>query len=124
MGRRVPVFAVRLGEDPYGFIGRFQAFNGNGRPRAALALELFECFVKHSQLQRDMSDVTVGLFEASNNYMDARSRVNNLELLEFWDQTYSDRVLEALKQNSQVSGAFGVRKKVEALVQKWGASNG
>ncbi len=71
-----------------------------------------------------MSDVTVGLFEASNNYMDARSRVNNLELLEFWDQTYSDRVLEALKQNSQVSGAFGVRKKVEALVQKWGASNG
>jgi hypothetical protein len=42
MGRGVPVFAVRLGETPYGFIGRFQAFNGNGKASADLARELFD----------------------------------------------------------------------------------
>jgi TIR domain len=31
MGRGVPTFAIRLGETPYGFIGRFQAFNGTRR---------------------------------------------------------------------------------------------
>jgi len=28
MGRGVPVYSVHFGEAPYGFIGRFQAFNG------------------------------------------------------------------------------------------------
>ena len=31
MGRALPVFTVRLGQDPYGFMGRFQAFNGHGK---------------------------------------------------------------------------------------------
>ena len=31
MGRGVPVFAVRFGETPYGFIGRFQALNGRNK---------------------------------------------------------------------------------------------
>ena len=31
MGRGLPVFAVRFGQDPYGFIGRFQAFSGTGK---------------------------------------------------------------------------------------------
>jgi hypothetical protein len=34
MGRGVPACTVRLGETPYGFIGRFQAFNGNGKEAA------------------------------------------------------------------------------------------
>jgi TIR domain len=40
MGHGVPAFAVRFGQDPYGFIGRFQAFNGNGKDAATLAQEL------------------------------------------------------------------------------------
>jgi len=34
MGRGVPVFSVRFGQDPYGFIGRFQAFQGEGKSAA------------------------------------------------------------------------------------------
>ena len=38
MGRAVPVCAVRFGETPYGFIGRFQAFNGTNSKPSELAL--------------------------------------------------------------------------------------
>jgi len=39
MGRGFPTFAVRFGEDPYGFIGRFQAFNGTAKQAIVLARE-------------------------------------------------------------------------------------
>ena len=41
MGAGIPIFSVRFGQDPYGFIGRFQAFNGNGKNGEELAIELF-----------------------------------------------------------------------------------
>ena len=46
MGRGIPVFSVRLGQVPYGFIGRFQAFNGNGKSQKDLATELFEVLLQ------------------------------------------------------------------------------
>jgi hypothetical protein len=65
MGRGLPVFAVRYGQDPYGFIGRFQAFAGGGKTPGALARELFDAYRKHKQTQKRMAEVLVALFEAS-----------------------------------------------------------
>ncbi len=42
MGRGLPVFSIRFDQDPYGFIGRFQAFNGNGKTVENLAREIFD----------------------------------------------------------------------------------
>jgi len=50
MGRGVPAFAVRFGQDPYGFIGRFQAFNGEGKTATVLARELFDAYRKNKEL--------------------------------------------------------------------------
>jgi hypothetical protein len=63
MGRGVPVFAVRFGETPYGFIGRFQAFNGKGKSPSELARELFDSYRKNEKTQKRMSEVLVKLFE-------------------------------------------------------------
>lgn len=49
MGRGLPVYSVRFGQDPYGFIGRFQAFTAKGKNPLALAQELFESFRKNKQ---------------------------------------------------------------------------
>jgi hypothetical protein len=53
MGRGLPTFAVHLGQDPYGFIGRFQAFNGYGKDPLELARDLFDAFLKHKQTEED-----------------------------------------------------------------------
>lgn len=50
MGRGVPTFAVRLGKDPYGFIGRFQAFNGIGKSAESLAREIFRVAQKQKSI--------------------------------------------------------------------------
>jgi TIR domain-containing protein len=119
MGRGVPAFAIRLGETPYGFIGRFQAFNGNGKTAQALARELFDAYRKNKQTQRRMAEVLIGLFEQSGSYAEAKVRVGYLEELEVWEPSFSSRILSATQTNSQVSDSFGVSRRVEKLIQKW-----
>ena len=119
MGRGVPVVAVRLGQDPYGFIGRFQAFNGQGENAPALAKELFDAFRKGKQTQRRMSDVLVGLFEESGSFAQAKERVGYVEELTTWDPSYVSRLRAALKNNSQISGSWDVPDRVKALAKKW-----
>ncbi|HEV2314720.1 MAG TPA: toll/interleukin-1 receptor domain-containing protein [Candidatus Acidoferrales bacterium] len=120
MGRGIPVFSVRFCEDdPYGFIGRFQAFNGNGKAVEALAKELFDAYRKNKQTQHRMAEGLIGLFEASGSFALARTRVAYLEELERWEPSFSTRILAALKNNRQIADSWGVDTRVNALVEKW-----
>jgi hypothetical protein len=121
MGRSVPAFAVRLGETPYGFIGRFQAFKGNGKTAAELAREIFDAFRKNKQTQRRMSEVLVALFEESGTFAESKERMGFLEELEVWDPSFPARLRAAVQANNQVSGSWGVPQRVERLIAKWGA---
>lgn len=73
MGRGVPVFSVRLGQDPYGFIGRFQAFAGNEKTASTLAQELFHSFRKNKRCQGKMAEPLVRLFENSSSFAEAKT---------------------------------------------------
>ncbi len=101
MGRGVPAFAVSFGQDPYGFIGRFQAFNGKNKTAAELARELFEAYRKNKQTQRRMGEVLVGLFEESGSFADAKVRIAYLEDLEVWEPSFSTRVRSAAGSHGQ-----------------------
>lgn len=122
MGRGLPVFAVRLGHDPYGFIGRFQAFAGLGKPALEVARELFDAYRKNKQTQRRMADVLVGLFEESGSFAEARARIGYLEELEVWEPGFAPRIEAAAEANSQIEGSWGVSERVAALAKKWAAN--
>lgn len=122
MGRGLPVFAVRFGEDPYGFIGRFQAFAGQGKQAATLARELFDAYRKNKQSQRRMAEVLVSLFEDSGSFADAKARIGYLEELDVWQSGFSPRIDAAAETNSQISGSWYVPERAAALVKKWAAS--
>jgi hypothetical protein len=119
MGRGVPVFTVCAGQDPYGFIGRFQAFQGTDKSSPRLARELFDAYRRNRQTQRRMSEVVVGLFEQSNSFAEATARVGYLEDLEHWEPSYAARLRSALRANNQISRAWGVPDRLNALMSKW-----
>lgn len=119
MGRGLPAFAIELGQVPYGFIGRFQAFNGKGKSAVQLAEEVFDAYCKNKQTQRRMSEVLVGLFEASASFAEAKRLIRYLEELEVWEPTFAERIRVAAKENGQVGHSFGVPRRVAALARKW-----
>lgn len=124
MGRGLPVFAIRFGQDPYGFIGRFQAFSGQDKSAFAIARELFDSYRKNKQSQRRMAEVLVSLFEDSGSFSEAKSRIGYLEELTVWESSFVSRIEAALKANSQISGSWNVPERTAALTKKWSASSG
>jgi hypothetical protein len=119
LGRGVPVFTVRCGADPYGFVSRFQAFNGAGKSAPQNSQELFDAARVHKKLQSKMADVLVDLFINSGNFASAKARISFLEDLTTWDASYSERLTKALKTNSQIQGSWGVPEQVAKLLKKW-----
>lgn len=117
MGRGVPAFAVQLGETPYGFIARFQAFNGH-RPVDELAGELFDSFRKNKQTQQKTSEAVIALFEDSRSFAEAKRNMGFLEQLEVWEPSFSSRIRAAVQHNEQVGGSWGVQGRVESLIKK------
>lgn len=121
MGRGIPSFSVRFDQDPYGFIGRFQAFNGDRKSPEDLAKEIFDKLRTHKQTERRMAEIIVTRFENSYSFQNAKSNMRLLEELGIWNPGFSERVRGAAHSNSQVAGSWGVPGRVEALCQKWEA---
>jgi hypothetical protein len=119
LGRGIPVFAVRLGADPHGFVSRFQAFSGYGKTPIQLAKELFEAAIDHKKLQDKMADVVIDLFVNSGTFASAKKRIGYVERLKVWDPSYTPRIEKALKHNDQIYGAWGVPEQVKLLLKKW-----
>lgn len=119
MGRGIPVFSISFGQDPYGFIGRFQAFNGNAKTAVSLARELFDAYRTNKQTQKRMSEILISLFENSECYADAKERIGYLEELDMWEPSFATRIRSASNNNPQISEAWGVPEKVKALINKW-----
>lgn len=120
MGRGLPAFSVRFDQDPYGFIGRFQAFNGNGKTADNLAKEIFDVLRQHKQTQRRMAEVLVARFESSYSFQNAKDNMTLLEELDTWSRNYSERIEKAVENNGQIEGSWGVPERVKSLVESWG----
>lgn len=118
MGRGLPTFAVKFGEDPYGFVGRFQAFNGREKDVGTLASEIFGSYCRHRQTRRQMSEVAVHLFEVSESFAEAKARISMVERIDFWKPSFANRLKTAVLENSQIKGAFGVAERVNRLVRE------
>lgn len=119
LGRGVPVFTVKIGADPHGFVSRFQAFVGKGKTPEQIAEELFAAALSHKLLQHTLANAVVSQFEKSSSYADAKAKVALVERLTVWSPTFSQRLEEAASQNGQISGSFGVPSRVARLVKKW-----
>jgi hypothetical protein len=120
MGRGLPVFSVRFDQDPYGFIGRIQAFNGNGKTADNLAKEIFDVLCQHKQTQRRMVEVLVARFESSCSFQNAKDNMTLLEELDTWSRNYSERIEKAVENNGQIESSWGVPERVKSLVESWG----
>ena len=122
MGRGKPVFALNFGNPPYGFIGRFQAFPAFGKTPEKLASNIFDALKKHPQTRAIAARQVVALFEASSSFKAANARMAMVEELELWEPSFSERLSNAVETNSQIKGAFGVTKRVKAVIEKRGKS--
>jgi hypothetical protein len=118
LGRGLPIVSVRMGQDPYGFLGREQAISGAEVLDAKLAQAIFEVFVKNKQTKKRMAESIVRRFTSSNTFAEAKQNFNLLRQSVYWDKQLSAAVGLAGEQNSQISGSFGLPAKLRRFLKQ------
>jgi hypothetical protein len=99
--RKIPIIPINLGKNPYGFIGKFQG----------LKCDLDDEFGKIISvlLGKDsrMVDHFITLVENSKSFAQSNLLSTYLSKIERLDNTQIERLLDAIKFNSQVSSSIG-----------------
>ncbi len=99
-GRSVPIISIRLGKDPYGFIGKFQAL-----PCAwdTAALEIAKILIK----QDGMLNAYIKAVQDCGSFEDGNSISVLLSLIEKLSTKQISDLVAAYNSNGNVKGSYG-----------------
>ena len=103
IGRGIPIVAVRLGKDPYGFIGKYQGLPGADKNEAELAKELFKLFLKHDEIRSLATDAWVVAIENIQDYDHGNSLAEFLPMI---NELTSDQVIRIVRAYNDSGSAL------------------
>ena len=99
-GRHVPVIAIRMGKDPYGLIGRFQALTASWD---TLPQALVELLIQHNK----MKDAFIGAIENCTSFDDANKLAKIFPKIDKMAPSQITKIISVVNNNTQVSGSYG-----------------
>jgi hypothetical protein len=115
LGRDLLIIPVRMGQDPYGFIGKFQAIAFNDIN--SLAEDIFLTLQKNKKTNHKMATSIIYKFENSESFESAKSNISLVEESTYWDRILLQRIQNAIENNSQIKHSFGVPEKVKQIIR-------
>jgi hypothetical protein len=119
IGRGVLIIPVRLGMDPFGFIGRYQGYQGDKCTPPQIAEAVFRIIAKHPQTSSRMAACLVQLFERVNSWEDARHYFPLIEKCDGLDGRLASRISHALETNEKIREAWGIPERITKLLARF-----
>lgn len=120
IGKTKLLVPIRLGIDPYGFMGKYQGIPGRGKKAEELAREIATALLNSPSTKFKMSEALINKFINSNSYMESRSNIVLLENLDKLTEKQAKAIADALNTNDQIYDAFGVARRTKAVLKKHG----
>ena len=103
-GRGVPIISVKLGKDPYGFIGKFQALSCSWEKAPA---EIAKILIK----KEPMVNAYINAIRDCLNFDNANKLAELLPLLDRLSETQIEKIQKAFNENGQVHDSYGFNGK-------------
>ena len=100
LARGVPMVAVKLGRDPYGFIGKFQALTSTWDNAHKALIPLL---MKNDR----MVSAYIGALRECGSFDEGNELAIALPAIENLSESQADEMVAAYNDNSQLSGSFG-----------------
>jgi hypothetical protein len=116
LGRGIPVIPVRCGTDPYGLFGKHQAISADLAKLQEAAPKIAEVIAQQDHLKVRFTEATVDSIVLAYSFKNAK---NAMKQLQSTRAALSDaqilRLLEAVRDNSQVRDAHGVPPQIRSI---------
>lgn len=99
VGRDVLIISIRKGLDPYGFIGKYQGMQGEGKTIGQVADIMFQILANHTKTKGKMAGSIVDLILLSNNIEDATGKLKLLRRIETLPERHLEKIREKAPTN-------------------------
>jgi len=115
-GRNKIIIPVRMGKDPYGFIGRYQAVSYTNESQ--LAEDIFSLLLNHHKSSLNMSNALMYKFENSHSFEEAKTTWRKLERIPHWTKELEKRFYAARESNYQIQRTYAVPTNIDYYVER------
>lgn len=123
LGKGALVIPVRLGVDPYGFLGKIQAVSGSLDAPDRLVCSLVDLLIKNHATRESMREALVVSLEKSPSFATAKAVSRKLESVEEFTRDQMERMEAAVRMNDQVANSFGVPDCIQGIIQRFASQH-
>ncbi len=120
IGRKVPIVPLKVGIDPYGFIGKYQALQAKDRIPKDIAKEIIELLAAKPQIAFKISNALVGCLESSSSWAEAKRIMDLIEKCRQFSDDALERLKAAPRGNAQVRESWSVPERIKKIVENIG----
>jgi hypothetical protein len=118
IGRGVFILPLRYGQDPYGFIAKYQALTLQNDLWSWHAKEIFKSLANNPSTHSRIAECVLSAFEQSGSWEGTRGLMGLLEEFKSLDHPQLERILATIDSNLKVKDSWGVPGRARALVQR------
>lgn len=116
LGRDLLIIPIRIGKDPYGFIGKFQAITF--KDIETTALTIFKSLMLNKKTSKKMAYSMIYKLENSNSFHEAKNNIDLISYVEYWDKKLIRKLKASQNNNGQIKNSFGVPERINYLVSE------
>ena len=105
VGRGSLIIPIRKGMDPYGFIGKYQGMQGDGKTIRQVADRVFRILSNHPKTKEKLAGDLVHQITLANDAEDAAKKLNLLRSFEALPQKHLEKIRENYTGNKIIIGS-------------------
>lgn len=118
LGRGVIVIAVKLGQDPYGLAGKYQAISGSFSDPDSLAKAIVNSLLANAQSHSQMRRALVKAFCESKSFPNTQKLKNSILRVKDFTDAEKSLLENACKSNIKIAEAYWVPEAIYKLIGK------
>jgi TIR domain len=114
---RKTIIPVRLGMDPYGFMGKFQGLQGTNKKDLEIAEEIFKLLINSDENNERISKAIIIKFINSSSFREAIDTMDLLQHVTFINEDLLEKLRIARENNDQIYKSIGVPGRLEHFIK-------
>jgi hypothetical protein len=120
VGRDVLIIPVKIGKDPYGFIGKYQALPGMWKNIPKMAYSILDIALDHPSTKEIGKRAAIHAFKNSPSFETSKLFVKEiLPRFEKLEEAEIEKIVTAFNENSQIYDCFSAQNRLPDLLYKW-----
>lgn len=120
VGRGVPIVPVMKGLVPYGFIGKYQGFDADGKSVGEVARGIFEILLSNEKTSSRMWTAFVDTLVLANSESEASAKLDILDSLSDMPLGHLNRLRERVQEGGVVLDSPNLRERLNAVLSRFG----